>query len=127
MGQHVYIELDAGQDSVSGSICLPSYYLNEIDEANLSAWVWAADKRGRLERRTVQLAEYLADQDSWIVTVGLTPEDLIALSDDALEEGMRTEEYDPNAFYDEETPLDMEPYDGDMEMPEADGSMEAVG
>ena len=127
LGQHVYIELDAGQDSVSGSICLPSYYLNEIDEANLSAWVWAADKRGRLERRTVQLAEYLADQDSWIVTVGLTPEDLIALSDDALEEGMRTEEYDPNAFYDEETPLDMEPYDGDMEMPEADGSMEAVG
>ena len=61
------------------------------------------------------------------MTVGLTPEDLIALSDDALEEGMRTEEYDPNAFYDEETPLDMESYDGDMEMPEADGSMEAVG
>ena len=103
LGEHVYLEIDNGQTAQQEGIYLPAYYLNEIDEEQGTAWVWAANKRGKLEKRTVQIAEYAEDQDCWLVTDGLAEDDLLAVPDDTLREGMRTQEYDPNA---EQKPAD---------------------
>ena len=104
LGEHVYLEIDNGQTTQQDGIYLPAYYLNEIDEEQGTAWVWAANKRGKLEKRTVQIADYAEDQDCWLVTDGLAEDDLLAVPDDTLREGMRTQEYDPNA---EPEPADM--------------------
>ena len=104
LGEHVYLEIDNGQTTQQDGIYLPAYYLNEIDEEQGTAWVWAANKRGKLEKRTVQIADYAEDQDCWLVTGGLAEDDLLAVPDDTLREGMRTQEYDPNA---EPEPADM--------------------
>lgn len=103
LGEHVYLEIDNGQTAQQEGIYLPAYYLNEIDKEQGTAWVWAANKRGKLEKRTVQIAEYAEDQDCWLVTDGLAEDDLLAVPDDTLREGMRTQEYDPNA---EQKPAD---------------------
>ena len=117
LGQHVYIEADNGQEDQPEGIYLPAYYLNDIDEQAKTAWVWAANSKNKLERRTLTLGDYLEESDSWLITDGLTLEDLLAIPDDTLEEGMKTEEYDPNAPA-ENPEGEMDFSDG--EIPEAD-------
>lgn len=97
LGQHVYVEVETAQNAqADNGMCLPSYYCNEVDEATGTAWVWAANQRGRLEKRTVQLGEYLEELDCWMITAGLSQEDLLAVPEDGLEAGMQTQVYDPN-------------------------------
>ena len=117
LGQHVYIEADNGQEDQPEGICLPAYYLNDIDEQAKTAWVWAANSKDKLERRTLTLGDYLEESDSWLITDGLTLDDLLAIPDDTLEEGMKAEEYDPNAPVEiPEGEMDF----ADGEIPEAD-------
>ena len=93
LGQHVYIEPDYGQaEEVDETIVkLSSYYLCDTDS---SAWVWAENKNGKLEKRKVTLGEYDEMLDSYIVESGLTVDDYIAFPTDELKEGMVCTEYD---------------------------------
>ena len=97
LGQHVYIEPDYGQDAEedANTIRMPSWYLNDVDG---SAWVWAQDGKGLLEKRSVTLGEYDEMMDTYVIESGLTPDDYIAFPDDTLQAGMTCVLYDESAF-----------------------------
>lgn len=98
LGQHVYIEPDYGQaaeEEEENQIQLPSVYLNDVDS---TAWVWAQDDKGLLEKRNVTLGEYNEEMDTYPVESGLTAEDYIAFPDETLQEGMTCVEYDESMF-----------------------------
>jgi len=83
MGQHVYIE----QEAASGTgLMLPEYYIVDAQE---NPGVWAADKRGRIELRSVELGEYDPDMCCYEILSGLTAEDYIAFPDDTVAEGAK--------------------------------------
>ena len=71
LGQHVYIEMDEGQDTGS-------------------PYVWSADKNGKLEKRSVILGQYDEELGEYEIADGLTKDDSIAFPSDVLEEGMAT-------------------------------------
>lgn len=106
LGQHVYIEPTGGDAS---GMMLPEYYINDAEG---DAWVWAATKRGKLEKRDLQLGEYDSDLCCYEVLGGLTADDYIAFPDDTYREGM-------GVFY-----SDMMPEDGDISADGMDGGMD---
>ena len=86
LGQHVYIEQDVGQ-TIGGednAIYLPSYYLNDLET---EPWIWAANAKDKLEKRTVVLGNYDIEMDSYEVLEGLTLEDYIAYPDESCTAG----------------------------------------
>lgn len=87
LGQHVYIELNEGQEEEKTGIWLTaSYIVQEKD----SAYVWASNSRNRLEKRTVELGEYDEMMDQYQILSGLTEEDYICWPMDGLYEGVST-------------------------------------
>ena len=87
LGQHVYMELETEEGQASG-ISLSSAFICYAEDG--STYVWA-EKRGKLEKRTVTLGAYNAMQDTYQVTEGLTEEDYIAFPDAQLcQEGAPT-------------------------------------
>lgn len=87
LGQHVYIELDFGQTEEKEGIWLTSSYV--VQEAD-ATYVWAANARERLEKRTVELGEYDADMDQYQILSGITEEDYICWPMYGLYEGVTT-------------------------------------
>lgn len=87
LGQHLYIELDEGQNTVKDGIWLYSSYVVQNEN---SAYVWAANKNNRLEKRIVELGEYDAEVDQYQILSGLTEDDYIAWPMDGLYEGVTT-------------------------------------
>src|SRR5699024_7132197 len=87
LGQHVYIEMDYGQDDMKDGLWLDEYYI--VDPKG-SPYVWAADKNDRLEKRSVKLGEYQEETGKYRIREGLTENDCIAFPTDELKEGMRT-------------------------------------
>ena len=80
LGQHVYMEVAAEEGTVSGlpiSMAFISY------EEDGSTFVWA-EKRGRLEKRTVTLGEMNDMTGTVEILEGLTEEDYIAFPDPEL-------------------------------------------
>ena len=117
LGQHVYIEPDLGQTD-SAALALPGWYI--FDES----YVWAADARGRLEKRAVELGAYDPDMDTYEILSGLTPADYIAFPEEGLSAGMAVVYYDESSFGGEEEesdggeefyPADMMPMEGGEE------------
>ena len=117
LGQHVYIEPDLGQAD-SAALALPGWYI--FDES----YVWAADARGRLEKRAVELGAYDPDMDTYEILSGLTPADYIAFPEEGLSAGMAVVYYDESSFGGEEEefdggeefyPADMMPMEGGEE------------
>ena len=109
MGQHVFIELDFGQDEEKEGIWLPSAYIY-MDEDKY--YVWAANGRDRLELREVTVGEYNQDLDEYQILDGLEMSDLIASDTGSLQENMRTttdisEVDSTDEYYEEETSDDM--------------------
>ena len=80
LGQHVYMELDAGAEETSGISVSSAFIAYEEDG---SAYVWA-ENRNKLEKRTVTLGEYNPMNDTMEVLEGLTEEDFIAFPDPEL-------------------------------------------
>jgi len=78
LGQHVYLEPDPGEEAAGGLSVSAGFFCFEEDG---SAYVWA-EKRGRLEKRTVVLGEYDMMTDTYPVLEGLTEEDFIAFPDE---------------------------------------------
>lgn len=95
LGQHVYIEPNMGQDGEKSGLYLPSYYINDV---NGDAWVWAANSKDRLEKRTLEIGEYDEELDQYEIKSGLTAEDFIAFPEESLEEGMSVTYYDESNF-----------------------------
>lgn len=127
LGQHVYIEMDEGQEEQKTGIWLGEYYI--VDADTDSPYVWAVDSKGKLEKRSVILGQYDENLSEYEIADGLTEDDSIAFPSDSLVEGMSTR--DMSEMTDEElenidmeTNLDNSDYsDGDiMEPVEEDDS-----
>lgn len=88
LGQHVYIEMDYGQEEQKDGLWLDSFY---IVDPETDPYVWKSDERDRLVKQAVTLGEYDAELGKYEITDGLTKEDCIAFPTEALEEGLETE------------------------------------
>jgi len=95
LGQHVYIEPDLGQED-EAALALPSWYI--VD----GAFVWAADARGKLEKRAVELGDYDPDMDTYEILSGLDYTDYIAFPEEGLTAGTAVVYYDESSFGGEE-------------------------
>lgn len=86
LGQHVLIEPDYGQGAVREGIWLDMSYV--VTEDNGNSYVWAANKRDRLEKRKVTTGE--TDEETFTIQIvdGLTMNDRIAWPDETIHEGM---------------------------------------
>ena len=105
LGQHVYIEMDEGQEEQKKGIWLGDYYIVDADTEN--PYVWAVDSKGRLEKRSVVLGQHDDDLSEYEIADGLKEDDSIAFPSDSLAEGMRTK--DVSEMTDEELEaVDME-------------------
>ncbi|MBQ8829993.1 MAG: efflux RND transporter periplasmic adaptor subunit [Oscillospiraceae bacterium] len=95
MGQHVYIEPGETGEEKQDGVWLPSYFISDIET---SPWVWAANSRDKLEKRSLTLGEYDPMTDTYYIESGLEAEDYIAFPDETLEEGMPVSKYDEDMF-----------------------------
>ena len=91
MGQHVYIEPDAGENEDAAAVILDAAFF--VDAAG-SPWVWAENQNGKLEKRAVTLGEYDEKRDAYPVLSGLGADDNIAFPEERLREGMRCVPYE---------------------------------
>ncbi len=96
LGQHVYIEPDYGQQEVREGLWLPEYYIVDADS---SPYVWAANGRDRLEKRSVSLGNYDAERGEYQILSGLKESDYIAFPMDGLSAGMHTQVYEDTSGY----------------------------
>ena len=104
MGQHVFIELDYGQDESKEGIWISSAYVREEGD---NYYAWVANKRGRLEKKKIEVGEYNEDLDEYQILSGIDESDYIACDDDNLKENMKTTKVASEAdntgeYYDEE-------------------------
>lgn len=92
LGQHLYIELDYGQSAAREGLWLDEFYIVMDDGA---PYVWAADKKDRIEKRKVELGEYDENLMRYEILSGISEEDRIAFPDSYIKEGMKvTENYE---------------------------------
>lgn len=89
LGQHVYIERDEGQADTKDGLWLSDYYIVDADSED--PYVWAANEKGRLEKRYITLGKHDEEMFEYEIVDGLTEDDCIAFPNDALEEGVKTE------------------------------------
>lgn len=75
IGQHVYIEPDIGQYNENGGVNISQGFIVQDED---QPYVWALDKNGKLEKRTVTLGEYNAVTDTYEITDGLSKDDYIS-------------------------------------------------
>lgn len=87
LGQHVYVELDEGQDEPKEGIWLFSSYI-VMDDGD--PYVWADNGKGKLEKRVVELGDYDENLDEYQIVSGLSEEDSIAYPMPGLYEGVTT-------------------------------------
>lgn len=88
LGQHVYIELDEGQENKKEGLWLSEFYI--VDADTNSPYVWVVDKDNRLEKRNVILGQYDEALGEYEIVDGLTKKDFIAYPSELLQEGMKT-------------------------------------
>ncbi len=74
LGQHVFIE-PGTPDRESQDLMLPAWCVNDPEG---EPWVWAADSRERLEKRSLRLGEYDPEAEAYPVLEGLELTDFIA-------------------------------------------------
>lgn len=87
LGQHVYIELDLGQQETKEGLWLYGSYIVQDDG---EPYVWAANDKERLEKRYVTLGEYDMEKDEYEILSGLTVSDYITWPMPGLYEGVVT-------------------------------------
>lgn len=83
LGQHVYIELDNGQEEEKDGLWIPETYI--VYEGD-KTFVWAADD-DEIEKREITVAETNYDLGQVLVSEGLTEEDWIAFPAEGIIEG----------------------------------------
>ena len=77
LGQHVYLELDTGEEESAG-LSISSAFIAYDDDG--APFVWA-ESGHKLEKRAVTLGQYNMMQDTYEILEGLTAEDFIAFPD----------------------------------------------
>ncbi|MDO5538668.1 MAG: efflux RND transporter periplasmic adaptor subunit [Eubacteriales bacterium] len=106
LGQHVYVEIDNGQEDELEGIWLEEYYLLTDDDGNVTPYVWAASGKDILEKREVTLGEYNEDLMKYQILDGLTEDDYIAFPEQGYEEGMpvtrNTDQFSEMSYSDED-------------------------
>lgn len=137
LGQHLYVELDYGQGESKDGLWLDEFYIIQ-DGAN--AYVWAEDKKGRIEKRKIALGQYDEELMKYEILSGLNEDDYIAYPEERIREGMKaTHNYEdvipseedyigaPDEFNDENMQneedfeiIDIEGYEEDTEIYDTD-------
>ncbi|MFR8547946.1 MAG: efflux RND transporter periplasmic adaptor subunit [Lachnospiraceae bacterium] len=84
LGQHVYMELDAGQNDVKEGLWIDDYYIIQEDD---QAYVWMANKENLIEKHAVTLGEYDDELFKYEIVDGLQEDDYIAYPLDTISEG----------------------------------------
>lgn len=87
LGQHVYIELDNGQEQVKEGLWLYGSYIIQDEE---KPYVWVANDKNQLEKRYIELGEYDAEMDEYEIVSGLSGDDYITWPMQGLYEGVTT-------------------------------------
>lgn len=109
LGQHVYIELDQGQEEVKEGLWLYGSYIVQDED---TPYVWAANEKNRLEKHYIELGEYDADMDEYEIVSGLAEDDYIAWPMSGLYEGVTT--VTDEAEVDYSSPLYNQPADENL-------------
>ena len=102
LGQHIYMELDMGQNNntdTADGIWLDDYLIDLSDASNPFVW---KDNNGSLIKQKITLGEHDDALSRYLVTDGLSEADLIAVPGENLIEGMKTADM-ANAAYDDNT------------------------
>lgn len=86
LGQHVYIEPDQGQEDKKDGLWLSDFFIADADKED--PYVWVADDKMHLEKRSVTLGKYDENLFEYEIVDGLTMEDCIAFPSSKLKEGM---------------------------------------
>ncbi|MBQ9064308.1 MAG: efflux RND transporter periplasmic adaptor subunit [Blautia sp.] len=86
LGQHVYIEIDVGQEEQKSGIWLQEDFIDGLDTDE--PFVWAADENSRLVKKPVTLGEHDMYELKYEILDGITEDDYIAFPSRSLEEGM---------------------------------------
>ena len=85
LGQHVYIEPDAGQNEEQSGLWLNAAYVAGSEEEGY--YVWAADKNDKIEKREVVIGSIDEEMFLYEIVSGLTGTDRIAFPEDGIREG----------------------------------------
>ncbi len=117
LGQHVIIEPDSGQISTveKEGIWLYEDYIQTDSDGK--SYVWATDKKDRLEKRYVETGEHDEMFGDTEIVSGLDDSDCIAYPSDDYKEGMHTTTNIEEADFEEDFGDDMADdgmFDGDM-------------
>ncbi|WP_449073750.1 efflux RND transporter periplasmic adaptor subunit [Ruminococcus sp.] len=90
LGQHLLVSADSGAgDSVEkDGIWLYSDYV--LTDEDGRSYVWAADKKDRLEKREVEVGQTDDTVGDCEIKSGLSEDDMIAFPSDSYQEGMKT-------------------------------------
>lgn len=113
LGQHLYIEIDNGQNEKTEGLFLYSSYVVTGD----TNYVWIDDGKGRLKKQSVELGEYNEELDRYEILTGLDAKDLVAWPYENLKLGMKTTRVETEAtnFEDTSQDKDAEPSDSTKE------------
>lgn len=84
LGQHVYMEENAGQNDKKDGMWLEEYYIMQEDDR---AYVWMANSSNVIEKHEVTLGDYDEDLMKYEIVDGLEADDYIAYPSGLIEEG----------------------------------------
>lgn len=120
LGQHVYIEQNAGQEEQKEGVWLDASFIADLDS---KPYVWADNGKEKLEKRSVVLGQFDEALNQYEIKDGLSREDAVAFPLETLKEGAPTTD-SPTALMNEG---DMSaPAEGDMPVDEAMPSDEGM-
>ena len=121
LGQHVYLEPDAGQaQTKEGLWLMEGYFVFDGD----TAYAWVKNEKERLEKREVTLGEYDSELAEYQIVSGLTAEDYIAWPMASFEEGLNCTTDISKANYEESTDGSIDNMDEPMD--NGDGSADIM-
>ena len=112
LGQHLFIELDYGQEEGVKGVQLPAYY---IVKEEAGTFVWKKGEDGNIVKAAITLGEHNEEADTYEITAGLTLDDYVAYPDDGIKEG------DPTTTNYDDISGSEDFEDEDFEMDETDG------
>lgn len=119
IGQHVFIELNVGQEDKKEGIWL---YQDYIVRDGDNAFVWAASKKDTLEKRPVTLGAFDEAMMTYEILEGLSEDDYIAWPQEGMEEGTGIIKNEPGMMGGGMNGAILPDGGGDMLLPE-DGGM----
>ena len=89
------MEPDYGQSRRADGLWLPDWYICDADS---SPWVWAANSRDKLEKRSVVLGEEDAELGLRQIVSGLSLTDYIAFPQEGLRAGQSVDRFSEQSF-----------------------------